>query len=77
MTPQTNPEPTAKCGVWTVHSEIDNKPSLRGFAKTKADAEARMAKLKADDSESEFWLVELTYGELEDFRNFGMLPPGF
>lgn len=79
MNTSQNPQrdPTAKCGVWTVHSEFEKRPMLRGFAKTKAEAESKMSALKHDDPESEYWLVELTWGELQDFREVGMLPAGF
>jgi hypothetical protein len=69
-----------KCGVWTVHSEREGRPTLRGFAKSKADAEALLAKLKDDDADAamtEYWVLEITAGELDDFRQFGMLPPGY
>ena len=69
-----------KCGVWTVHSEKDGHPTLRGFAKTRAEAEQVLAKLKGQDADAamtEYWVLEITVGELEDFRNFGMLPPGY
>lgn len=69
-----------KSGVWTVHSELEKRPMLRGFAKSKAEAEKMMADLKANDpdaAQSEYWLLELSRGELEDFRHVGMLPPGF
>jgi hypothetical protein len=66
-----------KCGVWTVHSDTEGRPMLRGFAKSKPEAEALLAKLKADEQEAEFWLVELTHNELEDFKQFGMLPAEF
>lgn len=71
---------TAKSGVWSVHSETDNRPTLRGFAKTRAEAEAMMAKLKAEDADAdktEYWVYELPLGSLQDFRDAGMLPPGF
>jgi hypothetical protein len=80
MTSTTNTssqDPKAPCGIWTLHSEIENRPMLRGFAKTKADAEKRMKELSADEPDSKFWLIELTHGELQDFRDYGMLPPGF
>lgn len=73
-------DPAAKSGIWTVHSEFENRPMLRGFTKTKAEAEQLMAQLKAEDQDadkSEYWLIELSNGALEDFRRFGMLPPGF
>ena len=71
---------TEKCGVWTVHSEVGKRPTLRGFAKTRADAEKLMQELKSKDSDathSEYWVLELSKGELEDFRAFQMLPPGY
>lgn len=66
-------------GIWTVHSEADGRPGLRGFAKSKAEAEALMASLKADDdnASAEYWLIELSNNQLEDFKDAGMVPPGF
>jgi hypothetical protein len=69
-----------KCGVWTVHSEFEGRPTLRGFAKNRPDAEQLLAKLKGNDADAkitEYWVLEITNGELADFRNFGMLPPGY
>ena len=65
-------------GIWTVHSEADGRPGLRGFAKTKAEAEALLAQLKADDdnASAEYWLLELSHDQLDDFREAGMVPPG-
>jgi hypothetical protein len=71
------PQPTAKCGVFTVHSEVKQRPMLRTFAKSRVEAEAQMKSLQASDPVPDYWIVELTYGELEDFRQFGMLPEGF
>ncbi len=69
-----------KCGVWTVHSERESHPTLRGFARSKGEAETLMNKLKGGDADAgitEYWVLEITNGELDDFRQFGMLPPGF
>jgi len=77
---QANQDPTAMSGLWTVHSETESRPMLRGFAKTKEDAERLMADLKRDDeaaAQTEYWLLELSLGELADFRGAGMLPPDF
>jgi hypothetical protein len=71
---------TAKSGVWTVHSEMDNHPQLRGFAKTQAEAEGLMAKIKAGDADADktrYWVYEISKGALQDFRDFNMLPEGF
>jgi hypothetical protein len=76
----TSPDWEKKSGVWTVHSENDHRPTLRGFAKTKADAEALLQKLKGSDADAamtQYWVLEITVGELDDFRHYGMLPPGF
>jgi len=78
----TDTEWEQKSGVWTVHSEHghDKRPTLRGFAKTKAEAEALLQKLKGSDADAamtEYWVLEITKGELDDFRHYGMLPPGF
>ncbi len=76
MSPKA-PEPTDNCGVWTIHCEIEDRPMLRGFAHTRQEADAQMAQLKAQDPAANFWLVELTHGSLQDFRDAAMLPPGF
>lgn len=69
---------SSSSGIWTVHSEADGRPGLRGFAKTKAEAETLMARLKHDDENAaaEYWLIELSNNQLEDFRDAGMVPPG-
>ena len=68
----------ALTGIWTVHSEADGRPGLRGFAKSKAEAETLMARLKHDDANAaaEYWLIELSENALEDFRDAGMVPEG-
>lgn len=65
-------------GIWTVHSEADGRPGLRAFAKSKAEAESLMAQLKVDDDNAavEYWLIELSNNQLEDFRDAGMVPDG-
>jgi hypothetical protein len=69
---------SASSGIWTVHSEADGRPGLRGFAKTKAEAEALLASLKSDDDDprAEYWLIELSRDQLEDFKEAGLVPPG-
>ncbi len=69
---------SSSSGIWTVHSEADGRPGLRGFAKTKAEAETLMARLKHDDENAgaEYWLIELSNNQLEDFKDAGMVPPG-
>ena len=71
--------PSGPSGVWTVHSESDGRPGLRGFSKSKAEAEVLMASLKVADADAatEYWLIELSHRQLEDFRAAGMLPPGY
>ena len=65
-------------GIWTVHSEADGRPGLRAFAKSKAEAEGLMAQLKVEDDNAaaEYWLIELSNNQLEDFRDAGMVPDG-
>lgn len=70
----------AKSGIWTVHSEFEQHPTLRGFAKTRPEAEALLARLKGEDpdaAKTEYWVYELSNGALQDFRDHDMLPDGF
>lgn len=76
----SDPKWEQKSGVWTVHSEYEGRPTLRGFAKTKNEAEQMLSKLKQGDSVgamTEYWVLEISAGELDDFRHYGMLPAGF
>lgn len=81
--PPSDQEPvdwTAKSGVWTVHSETDRHPTLRGFAKSRAEAEALLSQLRGADPDAartEYWIYELSHGSLQDFRDADMVPEGF
>ena len=61
---------------WAVHSEKDGQPSLRAWAKSEADAAARMAEIqKADrDPSSEYWVMQMTAAEVESFKIAGVIP---
>jgi hypothetical protein len=78
--PPVTPDPAGKSGVWTVHSSMDNKPQLRGFTNSEAEADELLARLKGEDAdaaETTYWTLELSNAALGDFRDAGMLPPGF
>jgi len=73
---QIQAKPSAHSGIWSVHSERDNKPMLRGFSKTETSANDLLKTLRAEDNdadETEYWVLELTENEVADFSNAGML----
>lgn len=63
--------------MWAIHSERDAQPVLRGWAASQAEATARMERLRADDPEAaktEYWVMQLTRGELATLKQAGVIP---
>lgn len=63
------PEATGT-GLWAIHSTKDHKPLMRGWANSKGEAEERLAQIRATDSEpeDEYWILEMTEVEADNFR---------
>lgn len=61
---------------WAIHSEKEGQPTLRGFARTEADARARMGEIRAadDDAETTYWVMQMTEAEVESFQVAGVIP---
>lgn len=63
------PEETST-GLWAIHSTKDHKPLMRGWANSKGEAEAILTQLKASDPEpeDEYWILEMSEVEVDNFR---------
>jgi hypothetical protein len=69
-------DPLAPSALWSVHSEKDGRPAICAWAASKADAEAKMAALAATNAGYRYWVVQLTLGQVEDYKNMGFIPKG-
>ena len=63
--------PTDFSNVWGIHCEEDGCPALVGWAPSEAEARARMEDLRQragpTAKDLTFWVVPLTWAEVEDF----------
>lgn len=66
----------ALTGFFGIHSEKNGCPMMRGWAKSEAEANAMLEKIKASDAEpeDEYWIMEMTEPELETHRAVGLIP---
>lgn len=65
--------------LWAVHSEKQGMPAFRTWAKTKAEAQAKLAALEARDADQrddEYWITELTDTQIRSFTAMGLIPAG-
>lgn len=63
--------------LWSVHSETDGRPMMRAWAKTEAEANELLQELKRSDEDSEktqYWVLQLTKGDVLDFKASGFIP---
>ena len=63
--------------VWAVHAERDQQPWLRGWAKSKEEAEAKMAEYQTTDDEggkTSYWVVQMTRDEVAVNQAMGVIP---
>jgi hypothetical protein len=63
--------------LWSVHSETEGQPMMRAWTKSEAEAEAELEKLKASDedaSKTEYWVMQLTTGDVNNFKASGFIP---
>jgi hypothetical protein len=66
----------AQKNFWGVHSEKDGKPVIRAWAKSEAEANALVGKIKAGDSipEDEYWVTPLSERSVAMFKESGFIP---
>lgn len=62
--------------LWAVHSETENQPTLRDWARSEQDAAARLAEIKAADADAsaEYWVIRMTTHEVSTLKDAGFLP---
>lgn len=62
--------------LWAVHSETENQPTLRDWARSEQEAEARLAALRAEDADvdTEYWVIRMTTHEVTTLKDAGFLP---
>ncbi len=62
-------------GMWAIHSTKDHKPLMRGWANSKSEAEEVLARIQASDPEpeDEYWILEMSEVEVDNFRLTEML----
>jgi hypothetical protein len=64
--------------LWAIHSESDNQPMFRDWAKSEDEANKRLAEIKAedgDDADDEYWVMRMVKTEVESMKEAGILPP--
>ena len=69
--------PAEDSGLWSVHCSFDNKPVIRAWTHSKAEAEAKLEELKRTDrnaAQIEYWILPLSKGQVEDFKAIGFIP---
>ncbi|MBL8950857.1 MAG: hypothetical protein JNK82_08780 [Myxococcaceae bacterium] len=62
---------------WAIHSEREQRPSLRGWGRTEAEANEKMKQLQAEDPEkanTNYWVIRMTKGEHSILKETGFLP---
>lgn len=63
--------------VWGIHSSLNEQPVFRDWAKTEEAARRRLEEIKVEDAEkpeSDYWVVQMTRGELAAYQQSGLLP---
>jgi hypothetical protein len=64
--------------LWAVHCEKDECPVFLAWAPSEKAAKERLQQLKAQAGEelagTEYWVVQMTRGEVEDFKEAGVIP---
>lgn len=62
---------------WAVHAEFEGRPWLRDWAKTEAEAQAKMEEHKKNDTDAastEYWVLQMTQDEVVSFQDAGVIP---
>ena len=60
--------------VWVLHCDADGRPGICDWAKTEQEAETKLAALRAEQQQSEFWSTTLSAEEAEQYKQIGLLP---
>jgi len=62
--------------LWAVHSQKEDRPVLRGWAKSEADANTLMDKMRSSDEEPDdrYWVEQMTEHDYNVYKAAGVLP---
>lgn len=63
--------------LWSVHSETDGMPVIRAWARSEAEAKTVLEELKGSDEDAQkttYWVLQLTNGEVSQFKASGFIP---
>jgi len=72
----TEPHDTLSA-LWSVHSDLEDQPMIRVWTRSEADANTELAKLKSEDEDAaktEYWVMQLTEGDVNNFKASGFIP---
>ena len=62
--------------LWAVHSSKANRPIIRGWAKSEAEAIALQKKMQQNDRvpDDEYWVTQLTPSQIDSLKESGFIP---
>jgi hypothetical protein len=66
--------------IFGVFSAIEQRPVIRTWARSRAEAEKKLEEVRAKDAQSErgqeeeYYVVQLSAGELKAYQNGGSIP---
>ena len=63
--------------LWAVHSTKDDRPVMRAWATSEAEAKQKADELKRTDPvpDDRYWTTRLTKHQIEAFKGNGFIPP--
>ncbi len=62
--------------LWAIHSDKNGMPVLRAWAKSEADANAKLNEIKSSDAapEDSYWVTQLLAHQIEALKGNGFIP---
>ena len=78
MSNLVRPKGNQPSGIFGIYSAIQHRPVIREWSRSRHDAERRLAEIKAQDAdeqheEEEYYVVELSQGDVESYRQGGFI----
>jgi hypothetical protein len=62
--------------LWAIHSEKEGRPAMCGWARSEADAQKELERMKRADTDATttYWVLRMTRHEVEQFKRVGFIP---